>query len=114
MGRKKNKGREGVVFSTDPDYDYEDLNEEQEETLPPQQQNLKVRIDRKKGNKEVTVVADYTGSTEDLKALGKTLRQKCGVGGSDKDGEILIQGNVRDRVLSLLKEMGYKAKPHGG
>ncbi|MGB3180168.1 MAG: translation initiation factor [Cyclobacteriaceae bacterium] len=114
MGRKKNKGREGVVFSTDPDFEYEDGNDGDEETLPSQQQELKVRIDRKKGNKEVTVVDGFTGSTEDLKALGKTLRQKCGVGGSDKDGVILIQGNVRDRVLTLLKDQGYKAKPQGG
>lgn len=114
MARKKNKRGEGIIFSTDPDYEYDDFQDEEEETLPPQQQNLKVRIDRKKGNKEVTIVGGYQGTTDDLKALGKTLRQKCGVGGSDKDGEILIQGNVRERVLTLLKEMGYKAKPQGG
>ncbi|MFA0962978.1 translation initiation factor [Roseivirga sp. BDSF3-8] len=114
MGRKKNKKFDGIVFSTDPDHEYDEYSDEEEETLPPQQQNLKVRIDRKKGNKEVTVVGDFIGATEDLKALGKTLRQKCGVGGSDKEGEILIQGNVRDRVLTLLHDMGYKAKPQGG
>lgn len=105
------KKRLGVVFSTDPDYRYEEEKEEEMETLPPEKQRLTVTIDRRnRGGKQVTLVSGFTGTDEDLAALGKILKVRCGVGGSAKNGEITVQGDFRDRVTSLLKEMGYNAK----
>ena len=105
------KKRLGVVFSTNPDFTYETDAEAEQETLEPAKQNLIVSIDRKgRGGKQVTLVTGFVGSSEDLAELGRTLKVKCGVGGSAKDGEITIQGDFRDRVTSLLKDMGYKAK----
>lgn len=105
------KKRLGVVFSTNPDFAYEQEEEQEEETLEPGKQNLIVSIDRKgRGGKQVTLVSGFVGSSDDLSELGRTLKVKCGVGGSAKDGEITIQGDFRDRVVNLLKDMGYKAK----
>lgn len=106
------KKRLGVVFSTDPDYIYEEQEEkEQAETLPPGKQKLTVTIDRRnRGGKQVTLVSGFTGSDEDLAELGKTLKVKCGVGGTAKNGEITIQGDLRDKVTALLNSMGYKAR----
>ena len=105
------KKRLGVVFSTNPDFTYEQEVEQEEETLEPARQNLLVSIDRKgRGGKQVTLVTGFIGTSEDLSDLGRTLKVKCGVGGSAKDGEITIQGDFRDRVVALLKDMGYKAK----
>lgn len=105
------KKRLGVVFSTNPDFTYEEEDVSEPETLENSRQNLIVSIDRKgRGGKQVTLVTGFVGTSEDLSELGRTLKVKCGVGGSAKDGEIVIQGDFRDRVTSLLKEMGYKAK----
>ena len=113
MGKNKKGGDRIMVFSTDPNYSYND-DHEQEETLEPGQQKLYVSIDRKqRKGKEVTLVEGFIGTDEDLKELGKTLKTKCGSGGSAKDGEILIQGNFKQKVADLLKEMGYVVKLKG-
>lgn len=105
------KKRLGVVFSTNPDFRYEEEAEVQQETLEPSKQNLIVSIDRKgRAGKQVTLVTGFIGSDDDLADLGRALKVKCGVGGSAKDGEITIQGDFRDRVVTLLKDMGYRAK----
>ena len=104
-----------MVFSTNPDFDYTYESGTEDETLPPAQQDLKVMLDKKKrGGKQVTLVEGFVGTSEDLKALGKMLKSKCGVGGTAKDGEILIQGDFRDKVLQTLQANGYKAKKVGG
>ena len=105
------KKRLGVVFSTNPDFAYEEEAEEETATLEPSKQNLIVAIDRKgRAGKQVTLVTGFTGTSDDLADLGRTLKVKCGVGGSAKDGEIAIQGDFRDRIVTILKDMGYKAK----
>ena len=108
------KDRLGVVFSTNPDFNYDTAQEEDTVTLPPAQQNLKVWLDRLKGGRVATVVRGFVGSGNDLAALGKELKKSCGVGGTAKDGEIIIQGDHRDRVIELLIKAGYKAKRAGG
>jgi translation initiation factor 1 len=103
-------------YSTNPDFVWNDGEEDQIETLEPQQQKLRVQIDRKqRGGKEVTLITGFVGTDEDLQALGKILKTKCGVGGSAKDGEMIVQGNQVAKVLALLIEMGYKnTKKSGG
>ena len=105
------KERLGVVYSTNPDFKSETPVEEEAETLPPARQNLRVGIDRRnRGGKQVTLISGFVGREEDLAALAKTLKTRCGVGGAAKDGEILIQGDFRDRIVQLLTTLGYKAK----
>lgn len=102
-----------VVYSTNQDFEY-DNEDNNIETLDAKQQKLKIWLDRRKGNKVVTIIKDFIGNEDDLKSLGKTLKSKCGAGGSVKDNEILIQGDFRDKVLDLLKNAGYGAKKAGG
>lgn len=110
---KKNKVN--IVYSTNPKFDYEYETEETIKTLPPNQQQLKIMLDKKqRAGKAITLITGFIGKAEDLEALGKLLKQKCGVGGSVKDAEILIQGDHRDKVLKLLIDAGYKAKKAGG
>lgn len=112
MSKKNNK--DGFVFSTNKDFQFNNDEPEPDASLPPQQQNLKIFLDRISGGKLITRVNGYAGTDADLEALGKMLKQKCGVGGSVKNNEILIQGDHRDKVLKLLTEANYKAKKAGG
>jgi translation initiation factor 1 len=110
MSKKKNR----VVYSTNPNFDFFDEDESQE-TLSVKDQLLYVSIDRKKrAGKEVTLIEGFVGQPEDLAMLGKELKSKCGVGGTVKDGVILIQGNFRERVVVLLEQKGYQVKKKGG
>ena len=107
---KKNdwKDRLGVLYSTNPDFNYETVHETEEETLAPENQLLRVQLDkRNRGGKVVTLITGFRGTTDDLQTLGKLLKTKCGVGGSAKEGEIIIQGDFRTKVLELLQKEGY-------
>ena len=108
------KARLGMVYSTNPDFEFETDEAPQAETLAPEKQNLRVWLDRKqRGGKVVTLVKGFVGRDEDLQALAKELKTKCGVGGAAKEGEILIQGDHRDRVVELLTKGGYRCKKAG-
>lgn len=109
------KERLNVVYSTNPNYNYEMDDDEEQTTLSPAQQRLRVQLDRKnRGGKVVTLVTGFVGTENDLKELGKLLKSKCGVGGSAKDGEIIVQGDFKLKVLELLKKEGYtQTKPVG-
>lgn len=109
------KDRLNVVYSTNPDFRYETRDEEEASTLPPSQQKLRVQLDRKnRGGKVVTLVTGFVGTDDDLKELGRLLKGKCGVGGTAKDGEIIVQGDFKQKVLDLLKQAGYtQTKPVG-
>lgn len=105
------KKRIGVVYSTDPNFKYTEQTEQEPETLEPGRQKLIVGIDRRnRSGKQVTLVTGFIGRDEDLAALGKMLKSKCGTGGSAKDGEIIIQGDFRDRIVEILTAAGYKAR----
>ena len=113
---KKNdwKKRDGIVYSTSSDFEYQYQQREEADTLPPQQQNLRVSLDKSnRAGKQVTLVTGFVGTSEDLDTLGKLVKTKCGVGGSVKDGEIVIQGDLRDKVLQLLIKEGYKNAKRG-
>jgi translation initiation factor 1 len=101
----------GVVYSTNPDFQYQYDDEPEATTLPPAQQKLRVSLDRHhRGGKTVTLVTGFIGTDDDLQALGKMLKAKCGVGGSAKDGEVIIQGDQLDKVRTALTTAGYKVK----
>jgi translation initiation factor 1 len=110
--KKNNTG--GFVYSTNPSYQPDTGDDAGEETLAPNQQDLRVWLEKNhRGGKTATVIKGFVGLTADLEALGKTLKSKCGTGGSAKDGEIIIQGDHRDKIVLLLHQMGYKAKKAG-
>ena len=111
MGRKDRNTR--MVYSTNRDLDFEE-NQVVVETLLPEKQNLLIRLDKKqRRGKQVTLVTGFTGNEDDLKALGKMIKSKCGVGGSAKDGEIIIQGEFREKIKQLLTGLGYRCKIAG-
>ena len=102
------KDRLGVVYSTNADFQFTTEEDEQQETLPKNEQRLRVAIEKNgRGGKVVTIVRGFVGMEDDMKSLGKFLKTKCGVGGSVKDEEIIIQGNLKDKVITLLKADGY-------
>lgn len=108
---RRDKGRSGVVYSTSDDFSYNYEDDGVEDTLPPNEQKLKVMLDKKsRGGKQVTLIEGFIGTEEDLKDLGKLLKSKCGVGGSAKNGEILIQGDFRQKVMDILHKEGYQSK----
>ena len=109
------KERLGMVYSTNPDFQYELGSDHEEDTLAPNKQDLRVQLDRKQRNgKNVTLITGFVGNDDDLKALTKILKTKCGVGGSAKDNEILIQGDFCNKVIEILKNLNYKVKRSGG
>ena len=111
---KKNKNIEGVVYSTNPDFAYQFNKDEEQDTLENNKQDLRVMLDKKqRAGKAVTLVTGFIGKSVDLESLGKMLKSKCGVGGTVKDGQILVQGDFRDKILQILLNAGYKAKKAG-
>jgi len=110
MSRKNKADNRGMVYSTDPNFRFEE-EAEKKETLPPAKQNLRVLLDTKhRAGKAVTIVVSFVGTSEDLEELGKKLKSHCGTGGSVKDGEIIVQGDQRDKVIAWLNKNGYGVK----
>jgi translation initiation factor 1 len=112
MKSKNDKNR--IIYSTDPNFMPEHEVQPPIESLPAQQQKLYVRLDRLKGGKTATVVENFIAPLHEIEALGKELKTKCGVGGSVKNGEILIQGDHREKILKILTEQGFQVKKKGG
>ncbi len=112
---KQGRKRHNIVYSTNPEANFDLPEENEEETLPPEKQNLRVSISKKgRKGKTVTIVSNFSGNTESLENLGKELKTKCGVGGSVKDQEIILQGDKRNLVVEFLQSKGYNAKKSGG
>ena len=111
MGKNNNndwKDRLGVMYSTNPDFNYETDDEPEQELLPPQQQKLRLRMEKNgRGGKTVTVISGFQGPQADMEALARTLKTFCGCGGSAKDGEIIIQGDFREKLKAKLLSLGY-------
>jgi translation initiation factor 1 len=115
MSKKNKKDMDdGLVYSTNSNLSFTNLDEDKEESLTADEQSLRIHLDRLGGGKVLTRVVGFVGSDDEINALGKELKQKCGVGGSIKNEEILIQGDHRDKVLQILLKGGYKAKKAGG
>ena len=112
MNRKNNKPK-GVMYSTNPDFEYEYENN-QMKTLPAKEQNLRICIDKHRAGKTAVIIKDFSGNTYDLNSLSKILKAKCGVGGTAKNGEIIIQGDVREKIVAILEKEGYNYKKVGG
>jgi translation initiation factor 1 len=111
----KMKNISGIVYSTNPQFEYVSDKNDNPDTLVPNQQQLKVHIEKKhRGGKTASIIRGFVGKAEDLEELGKLIKTKCGTGGSAKDGEIIIQGDHRDKIVAMLTEKGYKAKKAGG
>lgn len=111
----KNKNKLGIMYSTDPDFEYNEESTEETNTLPPQQQKLRVMLDKKnRAGKAVTLVTGFIGTNDDLETLGKKLKNLCGSGGSAKEGEILVQGDHRDKILKWLLDNGYSQTKKAG
>jgi len=105
----------GIMYSTDPSFNYEQENDVPAEPVANNKQDLRVLLDRKnRGGKAVTLITGFAGAEDELDKLAKMLKTKCGVGGGAKDGEILLQGDFRDKVMAILQKEGYKAKKSGG
>ncbi len=105
------KGRINVVYSTNPDFNYQYEEEEEQATLPPEKQNLRVTLDSKqRAGKTVTLIDGFVGTEEDLKELARLLKNKCGVGGSVKEGQIIIQGTFKEKILAILHDSHYRAR----
>ena len=112
---KKTKNIAGVVYSTNPEFEYQFNESAEPETLAPKQQDLRIQLDKKqRGGKAVTLITGFVGTEADFEILGKKLKQKCGTGGSAKNCEILVQGDFRDKIIEILKNEGYKVKKSGG
>lgn len=108
---KKVKGREGVVYSTNPDFEYQSNEENEVETLAPSNQSLRIVLDKKaRAGKQVTLITGFIGKEDDLKDLAKVVKTKCSVGGAVKDGEVIIQGDFREKISGILKGLGYKVR----
>jgi len=114
MSKKKRNNEDGLVYSTNSNLSFNNNEEEESESVSPGQQSLRIHLDRIGGGKFVSRVTGFAGSEEELEKLGKELKQKCGVGGTVKNGEILIQGDHRDKMLILLQKTGYQVKKSGG
>lgn len=116
MNKKSHRNRTGIVYSTNPDFEYqENTSPPEEAALPPEKQDLRVIIDRKnRSGKTVTLVTGFRGTQDELESMGKMLKTRCGVGGTVKNGKILIQGDLGERILQILRETGYRAKKSGG
>ena len=110
---KNKKKRKGIMYSSNPDFEFKYENQDIK-TLPNNEQHLKVCIDKHRAGKTAVIIKDFVGSTDNLNSLSKILKTKCGVGGTAKNGEIIIQGNIRDKVMNILEKEGYNYKRVGG
>jgi translation initiation factor 1 len=115
MSNKKDKNRVNIVYSTNPDFNYDSNEKDEVDTLPNNQQNLRITLDKKqRAGKAVTLINGFIGKEDDLENLGKLLKSKCGVGGTVKDSQILIQGDFCNKIIQILLSDGYKVKRSGG
>ena len=111
MPSNKNSEREGVVYSTNPDFKYDTKNKEEVNFFPIDKQNLRISLDKKsRAGKQVTLITGFVGKKNDFEILAKSIKNKCGAGGSAKDGEIIIQGDFRQKIVDFLTQLGYKVK----